>query len=257
MDIPTAHLALAGGAAWLALLVSCCQAAGEAKVTEGADGVRLATHERRTFALAYEADMAHFAAEDQADPRQGGIVFTGSSSIVGWTTLTRDLAPLPVVNRGFGGSTSPQLWWYAERAVLARQPRVVVVYVGDNDLAQTEVTVGNYLKYVRLLCDKVWAPSPQTRLIFLSNKPSPSRWSAWGKFQEANRRLARMCSRDPRLTYVDLTPTLLDAKGQVRPECFLPDQLHMKPGMYAEWAKVVRPVLQRVWEETVQARARP
>jgi lysophospholipase L1-like esterase len=222
---------------------------GEVKLTDSGKGYQIATHQRRAFGLVFDKSMESFAKADAADQEKGGIVFTGSSSMVGWKTVAKDMAPMPAVNRGFGGSTSPQLWWYADKAVLARDPRLVVIYIGDNDLVSPSVNAGNYMKYVRLFRDKVWQHNPNTRLIFLSSKPSPSRWKVWDKFQEANRRLARMCSRDPRLTYVDISPTLLDDKGQVRPECFQKDMLHMKPEMYAEWTKVVRPVVERVWAE--------
>ncbi len=244
-------------------ILTCCLAAqlsaalwatsSGVQITEDSKGARVARHEGRAFALAYEADMERFAREDAADRRTGGVVFTGSSSIVGWKTLLRDMAPLPVVNRGFGGATSPQLWWYADRAVLARKPRVVVVYVGDNDLCQASVTVGNYMKYIRLFRDCVWQADARTRLVFLSNKPSPSRWEWWPKYQEANRRLERMCSRDPRLSFVDLSATLLDASGQPRPELFLEDMLHLRPETYARWVQVVRPVVERAWREALAA----
>lgn len=247
-----------GYGAWLCVLaamtsVTLRSAPSGVEITEKAQGARVARHEGRVFALAYEAEMERFAREDAGDRRKGGIVFTGSSSIVGWKTLDRDMAPLPVVNRGFGGSTSPQLWWYADRAVLSRRPRVVVVYVGDNDLCQASVTVGNYMKYIRLFRDRLWEADARIRLVFLSNKPSPSRWAWWPKFQEANRRLERMCSRDPRLSFVDVSSPLLDARGQVRPELFLDDRLHLRPETYASWARVVRPVLERVWREALAA----
>ncbi len=239
-----------GASLVLPLLAAAAGAAPSGvELTPRPEGATVARHEGRVFSLAYEANMERFAGEDAADPRTGGIVFTGSSSIVGWRTVARDMAPLPVVNRGFGGSTSIQLWWYADRAVLARKPRVVVVYEGDNDLCQARVSVGNYMKYMRLFRDEVWAAAPETRLIFLSSKPSPSRWQWWPKFQEGNRRLERMCSRDPRLTYVDLSATLLDAEGQPRRELFLDDMLHIKPETYASWTQVVRPVVERVWRE--------
>jgi lysophospholipase L1-like esterase len=237
--------------ACLLLAAACAARPEEAKITDSGKGYQIASHQRRAFGLSFEKNMESFAAADKADPRTGGIVFTGSSSMVAWKTVVRDMAPMPVVNRGFGGSTSAQLWWYADRAVLARKPRLVVIYIGDNDHVQASVTVGNYMKYVRLFRDRVWAADPRTRLIFLSSKPSPSRWAAWPKYQEANRRLARMCSRDPRLTYVDISPTLLDAQGQVRPELFLSDRLHLKPATYAAWTAVVRPVVERVWGEIV------
>jgi len=233
----------------LALGVAQAAPTAEVKLTENAKGVKLVTHERRTFSLSYEAAMERFEAEQHARPRRGGIVFTGSSSMGGWRSLAQDMAPLPVVNHGFGGSTSPQLWWYADRAILPLRPRLVVIYIGDNDLAQLSVTVGNYMKYVRLFRDEVWAHDRHVRLVFISSKPSPSRWQLWSKFQDANHRLQRMCSRDPRLAYVDISPTLLDAQGQVRPECFLPDRLHMKPALYGEWTKVVRPVVEQMWRQ--------
>jgi hypothetical protein len=233
----------------LTLTAALARPVEDVKLTDSGKGYQMATHEGRSFSLSYDKNMEGFAKADAAGPQKGGIVFTGSSSMVLWKTVSQDMAPMPAVNRGFGGSTSPQLWWYADKAVLARDPRLVVVYVGDNDLVNDSVSVGNYMKYIRLFRDKVWQHNPRTRLIFISNKPSPSRWKAWDKFQEANRRLERMCSRDPRLTYVDISQTLLDAKGQPRPECFQKDMLHMKPELYREWTKVVRPVVERVWAE--------
>ena len=233
----------------LALTAAFAAPNAEVKITDSGKGYQVVTHQRRAFGLNYEKEMENFAKADKADPRTGGIVFTGSSSMVLWRSVVADMAPLPVVNRGFGGSNSPQLWWYADRAVLPRKPRLVVVYIGDNDTVSPSVGVGNYMKYVRLFRDEVWAQSPRTRLIFLSIKPSRSRWSVWPKSQEANRRLARMCSRDPRLTYVDVSQTLLDAKGEPRAELYLSDELHMKPESYKAWTAVVRPVVERVWAE--------
>ncbi len=224
----------------------------DVQITENSKGVKIVTHERRSFSLSYEGAMEKFEAAQREHPMVGGIVFTGSSSMVGWRSVVKDMAPLPVVNHGFGGSTSPQLWWYADRCILPLKPRVVVAYIGDNDLAQASVTTGNYMKYIRRLRDELWAADPAIRIVFISNKPSPSRWQHWAKYQDANRRLARMCSRDPRLAYVDISSTLLDAQGQPRPECFLKDRLHMQPEMYAEWTKLVRPVVERFWAATAR-----
>jgi hypothetical protein len=58
-----------------------------------------------------ESDRAHA-------PQPGVIVFTGSSSINFWKTLAQDMAPLNVVNRGFGGSQMAHVTHYATRIVL-------------------------------------------------------------------------------------------------------------------------------------------
>src|SRR5687768_181547 len=54
----------------------------------------------------FEREIIHFEEIDRAAmPASGGILFVGSSSIRLWKTLAQDMAPLPVLNRGFGGAT--------------------------------------------------------------------------------------------------------------------------------------------------------
>jgi len=48
--------------------------------------------------------IRRFDESDRTHPPQPGvIVFTGSSSINFWNSLVHDMAPLNVINRGFGG----------------------------------------------------------------------------------------------------------------------------------------------------------
>src|SRR5258706_4194626 len=80
------------------------------------------------FASYERADRAH-------PPKPGCIVFTGSSSIRYWRTLSDDMKPLDAINRGFGGSQIAQVNQYAARIVIPYRPRAVVLYAGDNDLS--------------------------------------------------------------------------------------------------------------------------
>src|SRR5438552_18868707 len=73
--------------------------------------------------------------EDRRHPPQPGtIVFTGSSTMRYWKTLDRDMAPIPVINRGFGGAHIAHVNEYFERIVIPYKPRAVVLYAGGNDL---------------------------------------------------------------------------------------------------------------------------
>lgn len=51
----------------------------------------------------WEANIRRFEQDRQKFPPKGGILFIGSSSIVGWK-LDEYFPDLPVINRGFGGS---------------------------------------------------------------------------------------------------------------------------------------------------------
>ncbi len=245
----TRTTAILSGLVALLALGTQCLGDDQVSIVEGADGIPVATHQGRSFRLAFEANMERFAADDLQRPMSGGIAFTGSSSMVRWLSVEQDMAPMPVRNRAFGGSQSIHLWWYAERSVLPTNPRLIVAYIGDNDMPQQAVDIDNYIKYVRLFLEKVFAQNAETRVAFISNKPSPSRWHLWEKYLAANTALAELCESDPRLTYIDIVPTLLGEDGLPREECYLTDRLHLQPEVYVSWTAVVRPVVESLWAE--------
>ncbi|MFL5618343.1 MAG: SGNH/GDSL hydrolase family protein [Gemmatimonadaceae bacterium] len=191
-----------------------------------------------------EAEIRRFEESDRvAPPSAGGIVFVGSSSIRLWRSLESDFPGLPVVNRGFGGSTFPEATHYLPRIVLPYRPRMIVVYEGDNDLTlnwgPTRVA-DDYRSFVRAVRDSL----PATRIVFISLKPSPSRWHLVDQQREANRLVRAIIARDTLQTYVDVFTPMLGANGRPRPELFIADSLHMTPAGYAIWRTQVAPHLQ-------------
>lgn len=186
-------------------------------------------------AAAFEPDIAAFEARDRAaPPPRGGIVFVGSSSIRFWSSLASDFPNVPVLNRGFGGSTLQDVVYFAPRIVLPYAPREIVLYAGDNDLAAgrtPEQVLGDYTAFVRL----VRRALPAARLVFISIKPSPSRWTLAEPMRAANALIAQAITRDTLATFVDVFTPMLGASGRPRPELFQADSLHMTPAGYALW----------------------
>lgn len=129
----------------------------------------------------WEEEIRAFEAEDQsAPPAAGAIVFTGSSSIRMWTTLAQDMAPRPVLNRGFGGSQAHQVLHFAPRIVLPYHPGTVVLYTGENDLeGRTGKTPEQVLAEVAAFAGLLAQALPHPRLVLLSVKPSPARRRRW------------------------------------------------------------------------------
>jgi hypothetical protein len=190
-------------------------------------------------------EIAAFAAADRERPPPGRpIVFVGSSSIRLWDTLEQDFAPLPVLNRGFGGA---QLWHvnhFARETVLRYRPRAVVLYAGDNDLDErtgkgAEDVARDFAAFVGL----VHAAVPDARIYFLAIKPSRLRWARWPEMRRANQAIAAACARDPRLAYLDVaTPMLATGEPPAR-RLFRFDGLHLSAQGYALWTRVVKPRL--------------
>jgi lysophospholipase L1-like esterase len=188
----------------------------------------------------WEPAIAAFEKKDQAaPPAPEGIVFVGSSTIVRWN-LAESFGDLPCVNRGFGGSQMADAAHFAERIIVPYKPRVVVVYSGDNDLAAKKTpdqVVADFKELVR----KVHKPLPETRIVCLAIKPSPSRWALFDTQKEANRLLMEFCRTEKRLEFVDLVPAMLGEDGQPVTDFFVQDKLHLSAKGYAALTKLLRP----------------
>src|ERR1035438_5676669 len=84
----------------------------------------------------WEFKISAYQKEDRIHPPPiGAIVFTGSSSIRYWDTLSEDMKPHTAINRGFGGSHLSHVNKYASRIVIPYRPRAVVLYAGENDMS--------------------------------------------------------------------------------------------------------------------------
>jgi lysophospholipase L1-like esterase len=190
----------------------------------------------------FAAEIAAFEKWDRqnAVPKDP-ILFVGSSSIRLWQTA--DAFPdLPVINRGFGGSAIAHVNRYADRIVVKYKPRLIVFYAGDNDIASgksPQRVFDDFKKFAELVDQKL----PETRIIFLSIKPSPSRAKFWPKVQQANALIDEYIKTRPQLSYVDIATPMLGTDGKPRSELFRDDALHLNETGYELWSKVLGPKL--------------
>lgn len=191
----------------------------------------------------WESAIEAFEAEDRSSPpRSGAIIFTGSSSVRLWDTLEKDLAPLSVIQRGFGGSTMPDALHWIDTLVLKHRPRAVVLYEGDNDIGAGG-TAEDLLAGFEAFVSRVHEELPETRIYFLAVKPSILRWRVWDETQRANALIRGVTESDPRLTFIDVATPMLNAAGEPIPDIFVADDLHMNATGYEIWTSVVRPIL--------------
>lgn len=189
--------------------------------------------------------VANIVDSDRTNPPPGGaIVCIGSSSMRMWQQdIDRDLEPLTLIKRGFGGSNFADALHYVDQLVLAYQPRAVLVYEGDNDVGGTGVSPQKAFRTAEAFIDRIHERFPECRIYFISAKPSPSRWDKWLVLQELNSKLAAKCATDDRLFFLDVGPVMMDSDGMVDKSLFLEDMLHMNRAGYQRWKSVIRPVL--------------
>jgi lysophospholipase L1-like esterase len=188
-------------------------------------------------------DIAAFETSDQKDmPATGGVVFVGSSSIRIWK-VAKAFPGENVINRGFGGSWACDSAYYADRIVIPYKPRTIIFYAGDNDI-NAGATAGDVADSFKQFVKKVHTALPKTQIVFISIKPSPSRWRFWGTMQQANAMMLKFAHHTPGVLFVDITREMLGPDGKPRPELFLKDGLHMNLKGYAIWNKKIRPMVE-------------
>lgn len=170
------------------------------------------------------------------------VIFVGSSSIRLWASLQNDFPASPCLNRGFGGSRLSEVALYFETLVLRHNPQQVVVYAGENDLAEG-ATPEDVFAAFDAICRQAHVTYPTLPLIYVSIKPSPSRWHLQEAITRTNGLIAARCASDPCLTFVDVYTPMLNAEGQPRAELFSGDQLHMNAAGYALWSRLLSPAL--------------
>ncbi|RSZ44996.1 GDSL family lipase [Variovorax beijingensis] len=182
---------------------------------------------------------AFFRADQQQFPAPGGVVFVGSSTVRMWKSLAQDFRQVPgIVNRGFGGSTLGDCSLFARDLVVRYRPRQVLVYAGDNDLAEGRTPLQVLESFARF-ANAVRAELPNTRISFISIKPSPSREHLMPQIRETNNVISAYLNRLPASEYIDIFTPMLGADGRPRPELFRSDRLHMTDEGYRLWQSII------------------
>lgn len=191
----------------------------------------------------WEPNIKAFEEKDrQNPPLKGGIVFVGASSIVRWN-VTEFFPDLNVINRGFGGSEMADIAHFAHRTVLPYEPRIVVLYPGENDIARgvsPETVAAGFQRFVATVHDAL----PRPRILIIGLKPTPARWQHNDAMLKTNELFRAIAARHEGVAYISVTKSMLGADGLPRPDLFVEDRQHLSRAGYEIWTEIVRPHLE-------------
>ena len=192
-----------------------------------------------------------FQLEDEiVGDRAGQIVATGSSSMRFWDhSIHRDFAPMPIISRGFGGSNINDLLVHLDAIVLKHRPGAVIIYEGDNDIAQG-VPVTVVLETFEKVVARILDDNAETRIYLISVKPSITRESLWAEMVEVNQGIQTISKSKENVFYVDVATPMLNSDGSRNPDLYVSDGLHMSQAGYDIWREVVVSFVKR--HEAVQ-----
>ena len=201
--------------------------------------------EPRALTNRWETDIGAFEASDKTNPPpQNAILFIGSSSIRMWTDIEKAFPAHKVFRRGFGGSELSDSVAFADRIVIPYKPKMVLLYAGDNDIANGR-SPERVLMDFKAFVLKVHAALPQTRVGYIAVKPSLARRKLLDEMKTANRLINDYIAHNDDLLFIDVFTPMLNPEGEPRPELFIQDGLHLNEKGYALWASIIEPVLDK------------
>jgi len=194
-----------------------------------------------TYLNRYEDEILKYEKLDVAKGiKKDEILFLGSSSIRRWYSLEKDMFPLHVINRGFGGSTLPEAIYFFNRIAMPYKPSAIVLYEGDNDITAPFLTSDVTLKMFKVFVRLTERYLPETKIFFLSIKPSPARIKFTDKLLITNELIKEECNKKSHLFYIDITEKMYDKNGEVRKDIFQKDKLHMNKKGYEIWTDIIK-----------------
>lgn len=190
----------------------------------------------------FQNEIDAFAHSDSiVAPLKGKIVFAGSSSFTKWKDVNQYFPGYPIVNRAFGGSTLEELTQYVKETILQYEPKQVVIYCGENDLAKNdqvtpEIVLARFTTLFHIIRNKL---GNGTRITFISLKPSVARWNLEAKYIATNQLIAQFLNKQKNAEFIDVQAAMLLPDGTVMKDIFIADNLHMNAKGYAIWQKIL------------------
>jgi lysophospholipase L1-like esterase len=190
-------------------------------------------------------DIQNFRKQDSIQtPSAHPILFVGSSSFTRWTDIQDYFPDYTILNRGFGGSTLADVLRYEEDVILKYDPKQIVIYCGENDIASSDtITAATVFGRFQKLYSEIRAMYPNVPVVYVSLKPSPSRWHLREKAMAVNDLIENFLKGQKNAKFISVWKPMLAADGKPKADLFVEDNLHMNAKGYALWQKLIQPSL--------------
>jgi len=204
--------------------------------------------------LSYSVNAQEFKSEitafKQLDsiqfPAKHQILLVGSSSFRKWTHVQEWFPNHIIINRGFGGSTLPDVIHYANEIIFPYAPKQILIYCGENDIASSDtLSAQNILARYQQLFFLIRAKMKRVEIDFVSIKPSPVRAKFRPTVALSNQLIKAFIATQKHAAFINIFDPMLNQDGSTKQEIFLADNLHMNDKGYAIWQKIIAPYLMK------------
>jgi hypothetical protein len=196
----------------------------------------------------WENDIRKFEHLDSVETYpSNAVLFAGSSSIRLWSTLEVDMAPYPVIQRGYGGARLTDFSFFAGRIIYPHPCRAIVLFIA-NDITGSEAdkTPEEVRDLFLNVLNTIREKFPDTPVFWIAITPTRLRWKVWPEIEKANRQIQKACEENKNTYFIPTKNEFINSSGLPRNELFRPDRLHLNEEGYKVWTSVIRKELEKV-----------
>jgi hypothetical protein len=201
----------------------------------------------------WQNEIAALETAQKSETTRHGIVFYGSSSIRLWNSISDDMAPWPVIKRGYGGAKLPDVIYFAPRILgphLGQQNpnrcRAVVLFVA-NDITGNEATdlsPGEVNDHFEKLLKWIREQDSTIPVFWIEVTPTNSRWKSWPKICEASAGIRKLINGDCAAHFIPTAGAYIGPDGKPNDQLFAGDKLHLNADGYRLWSAIIKSHLQ-------------
>ena len=207
----------------------------------------LKQYEQKTYTWAIPEIEKFKELDTKNDYAPESILFLGSSSIRLWETLKEDMAPMQLIQRGYGGAHFRDLIFYIDTILNQHDLSMIVCFVA-NDISQknSNESVKTIVKNYDYVIKRIRKKHPNLPILQISITPTESRWHLWSKINELNMALKDYCASHSKMVFLETTSHFLNAEGLPKKELFRRDKLHLNKEGYSLWNSLIRPQVETI-----------
>lgn len=186
-------------------------------------------------------EIEHFRTLNKIDAPDNALLFLGSSSIRLWESLAQDMAPYPVIQRGYGGAHLRDAIFFTDALLGDYQPAMIIGFIA-NDIKgdPQDESPAKVKRLFKFFLKQIRARHPETPFLWVEITPTKSRWAQWEEIKVVNQKIKAYCEKTPHLYFVETADAFLTKEGLPRTELFIEDQLHLNPQGYDLWSSIIK-----------------
>lgn len=164
-------------------------------------------------------------------------------------------APYKTLNLGVGGDRTQNVLWRIQNGEIdGISPKLVTMMIGTNNSGRdsaADIALG-----IKAIVGEVRQRLPESKIVVLSVFPrnNPRTKGDFERVKAINKLLPALAD-NKRVFHVDINQSFLDESGQLRPEMFGKDLLHLAGAGYDAWYDALKPILAEAGLKAKSAKA--